>query len=59
MDILVENCNLQSLNKKELEQINGGGVPPLLIAGAAIGGAFVLGLAVGALAAWAVYEITH
>ena len=53
------NYNVDSLNESEMREINGGAVPPLLIAAAAVGGAFVLGLAVGALAAWAVYEITH
>lgn len=53
-----EESNLRLLSEEEMRTIDGG-VPPLLIAGAVIGGAFVAGLAVGALAAWAVYEITH
>lgn len=50
---------VNSLSELEMKETNGGAVPAIVVAAAAIGGAFVVGLAVGALAAWAVYELTH
>jgi len=46
------------MSNEELVNVEGG-VAPILVAAAIVGGGFVAGLAVGALAAWAVYEITH
>jgi lactobin A/cerein 7B family class IIb bacteriocin len=51
--------NLQELSIEEMKSIEGGAVPPVLVAVACIGGAFICGLAVGALAAWAVYKLTR
>jgi lactobin A/cerein 7B family class IIb bacteriocin len=50
--------NVIPLSDAEAMNIEGG-IPPIVVAACIVGGAFVAGVVVGAVAAWAVYELTH